>query len=270
MIQISPWTPPLSLYAAGHQTQRSRDYVNVVSSDQMGPRRILIKHSLRGEGVIYVGEQRFVVPAGHLFIIERPGPYRYCYEGDGEPWEFQFISLYCASEFSLLPNQIAVSQVVDSRARPQIATELHQLIEAFNKGQQTGLRESLMGYQLYVHCIEAARGRGEGGSKAAHLQKKIRQHFRQDISLAHYAKELGMTHEALTRSFKQEFGLAPSQFIIQLRLRRARRLLEAGKLSLAEIASDCGFSSANYFGRVFKAEIGQSPAAYRRNPNVMG
>ncbi len=267
---ITPWAPPLTLYNAGRQTVNSRDYVHVVDERKEGPRRVLIKITHHGEGTIYVNEQRFRVPQGHLFMIERPGPYRYCYEGDGEDWSYSFISLYCQSETSLLPYQIAIAPVIDVRARPEIATEIHKLVEAFHKGQQAGLQESLLGYQLYVQCIQASRVRREGGSKAYRLWMMLQREFRKNISIAACAEELGMTHEALSRSFKQEFGQAPSKFLLQLRLRRARRLLEAGDLSLTEIALDCGFHSANYFGRAFKAELGQTPASYRKNPDVMG
>lgn len=267
---ITAWAPPLTLHNAGHQSVDSRDYVHDVAALDKGPHRILIKYSIRGEGTIYVHDQRYRVPAGHLFMIERPGPYRYCYEGNGEPWQYSFICLHYASEQTLLPHQLRMSPVIDVRARPEIRSGIHALVEAYIQGRQTGLRESLAGYDVYAKCIEAGLHYGESLSKAGELHAWLQKHFREDVSLMHKSQELGMTQEALSRSFKQEFGLAPSQFLNGLRLRRARRLLEAGRLSLQEIAGDCGFNSANYFGRVFKAAMGQSPAQYRKNPEILG
>ena len=269
MNHITPWAPPLTLHNAGHQSVDSRDYVHDVAGLDKGPHRILIKYSTHGEGTMYVHEQRFRVPAGYLFMIERPGPYRYCYEGDGEPWSYSFICLHYASEQMLLPYQLRQSPVIDIRAFPEISTEIHALAEAYAQGRQTGLRESLAGYHLYVRCIEVGLQAGGRQSKAAQLYSYLQQHFRDDISLAQCAKNLSMTHEALSRAFKQEFGMSPSQFITRLRLRRARRLLDQGSMSLTDIAHDCGFNSANYLGRMFKVAMGQTPAQYRRNPNVI-
>ena len=270
MNHITPWAPPLTLHNAGHQMVQSHDYVHDVAGLDKGPHRILIKYSVSGEGVIYVNDQRHRVPAGHLFMIERPGPYRYCYEGDDEPWAYSFVCLHYASEQTLLPYNLRMSPVIDVRARPEISSGIHNLVEAYIKGRQTGLRESLAGYNVYVNCIEAGLQSGEQISKAARLHEYIQIHFREDISLMQQSQLLGISQEALSRCFKQEFGIAPSQFLTRLRLRRARRLLEAGQLSLSAIATDCGFNSANYFGRVFKAAMGQSPAQYRKNPNVLG
>ena len=270
MNSITPWAPPLTLHNAGHQTTNQRSYVHDVASLDKGPHRILIKYSTHCEGIIYVGEQRYRVPAGHLFMIERPGPYKYCYEGDGEDWSYSFICLHYASEQTLLPYHLRMAPVIDVRARPEISSGIHNLVEAYIKGRQTGLRESLAAYNVYVNCIEAGLKSGERLSKAAQLHAYIQEHFREDISLIQVSASLDMTQEALSRSFKQEFGMAPSQFLNRLRLRRARRLLETGKMSLAAIAQDCGFNSANYFGRVFKAAMDQSPAQYRKNPSILG
>lgn len=90
--------------------------------------------------------------------------------------------------------------------------------------------------------------------------------FCTDVSLAQCARELAMSHEALSRNFKQEFSVTPQQYVQQQRLRCSQRLLLPTSMVIVAIAGDCGFNSANYFGRVFRAWCKQAPQQYRNNP----
>ena len=66
------------------------------------------------------------------------------------------------------------------------------------------------------------------------------------------------------RQFKRTTGRAPHQYLIEMRLRRARDLL-AGELPIAEIAFRCGFSHQEHLTRLFGRQFGTTPAAYRRS-----
>lgn len=64
-------------YSAGQETQNSHAYRCDLSRGT-GPRRVLLKYSLAGTGVLYNDGKRLQLPAGHLFMIERPGPVCLC------------------------------------------------------------------------------------------------------------------------------------------------------------------------------------------------
>ena len=60
--------------------------------------------------------------------------------------------------------------------------------------------------------------------------------------------------------------LLDNGYLTDLRMRRARRLVECGDLSAAEIAERVGYASGAAFGRAFKQHFGASPRALRRCP----
>jgi AraC-like DNA-binding protein len=68
----------------------------------------------------------------------------------------------------------------------------------------------------------------------------------------------------LGRVFKEEVGMSIAQYLMQVRLERARELLSATHLPVIEIAERCGFGGVSYFNRAFKAEEGITPTEYRR------
>lgn len=101
----------------------------------------------------------------------------------------------------------------------------------------------------------------EGLAKALRF---IREQAFQKIQVEDVARHAGVGRRSLERKFKDLVGKSIDQSIRQTRLDRARILLRESKLTLDEIAERCGFSSTDYFSKVFKAHSGQTPAAFRR------
>jgi transcriptional regulator GlxA family with amidase domain len=67
------------------------------------------------------------------------------------------------------------------------------------------------------------------------------------------------------RIFHNVYGTSPMQMLRNLRLSRARQLLETTDAPLSAIALSCGLSDAGYFNRVFRQCYGQTPGQYRQS-----
>jgi AraC-like DNA-binding protein len=85
--------------------------------------------------------------------------------------------------------------------------------------------------------------------------------FESNPSLSEVARQAGANKFVLTRAFRQAFGIAPHQFLVQLRLQRARSLLAAGA-AIPEAAAHSGFADQSHLGRHFKRHLGVTPAVY--------
>ena len=75
---------------------------------------------------------------------------------------------------------------------------------------------------------------------------------------------MGVSSSLLYSKVKNLTGLKVSEFINNLRVKRAAQLLTQGKQQINEIAYHVGFSSSPYFQQVFKAHFGISPSNYRK------
>ncbi|HIK90856.1 MAG TPA: helix-turn-helix domain-containing protein, partial [Planctomycetes bacterium] len=64
------------------------------------------------------------------------------------------------------------------------------------------------------------------------------------------------------------FGITPNHYIREVRIGVARHLLESDQLSMAQVASQCGFYDQSHFSRQFKKSTGLSPLQYRRRYSV--
>lgn len=82
-------------------------------------------------------------------------------------------------------------------------------------------------------------------------------------SVADLASSANMSESHFRRSFKQRFGVAPQEFVVQQRLRRAATMLTETDRSIALIALDCGFGDQSHFSRQFRRFFGYPPRSYR-------
>ena len=100
------------------------------------------------------------------------------------------------------------------------------------------------------------------------IQKYIADHYQEDIRLAEMAEMaemVGMTPVSFSRFFHLRTGKTLSDYIIDIRLGFATRLLVDSSQTIAEICYDCGFNNLSNFNRMFRKKKGCSPKEFREN-----
>ena len=90
-------------------------------------------------------------------------------------------------------------------------------------------------------------------------------HLSEDLTIEALADEACLSPFHFARAFKAATGTAPHRYITDRRIARAKMLISAGHLPLAEIAELCGFSSHPHFTYWFKRIVGMTPGAYRES-----
>lgn len=97
----------------------------------------------------------------------------------------------------------------------------------------------------------------------------MEQHATQLISLDQLAKEAGISPFHFVRLFKHKTGLAPHEYLVELRLKRGAILLRTTDLDIATIASECGYSHAGGFTRAFKKKFRVTPSTFRGDAEIV-
>ena len=130
-----------------------------------------------------------------------------------------------------------------------------------------GIAQSLAGHLVRTYA-DATTSEYKGGLPGFRL-RKIRDlmvnHLEEEFSLIRLAREAGISEFHFSRAFKRTTGFKPSQYFINLRMERARRLLRETNRSVIEIGLNVGYSSPSHFTRTFHREVGISPSRYRRS-----
>lgn len=103
------------------------------------------------------------------------------------------------------------------------------------------------------------------------LTEFITEHIAENrMPVEELAHSFGMSRTAFYNKMKDTTGLSPSDFIKQIRIRQALRIIESEDISITEVAYMTGFSDPKYFAKCFKAEMGMTPTQYiteRKNNN---
>jgi len=84
------------------------------------------------------------------------------------------------------------------------------------------------------------------------------------VPLKEVARECGLSVSHFSRSFRRSVGAAPQNWLLTRRVDAAKEKLRDGRLSLLNVALDCGFADQSHLTRVFTRMVGVSPGAWRR------
>ncbi|MDF9845331.1 MULTISPECIES: response regulator [unclassified Paenibacillus] len=95
------------------------------------------------------------------------------------------------------------------------------------------------------------------------IVKYIDQNYMADLSLQEVAGKFYVSREYISRRFKQEYGINFSDYIVSVRIEKAKLLLQNPNLKLSQISEMVGFHDVKYFSKVFKKQTGATPKDYR-------
>ena len=126
----------------------------------------------------------------------------------------------------------------------------------------TGAASQVLGW-LY----SAQQARLTGGDLAmVSIQKAIdrmQNELAAELRLPALARQLNVSYSWFRRTFTRHTGSSPHQYLLELRLARARNLLSRTDITVKEAAQQSGFEDEHYFCRIFKERIGSTPSQWR-------
>lgn len=99
--------------------------------------------------------------------------------------------------------------------------------------------------------------------KLRHAIELMEEHLEDTLSIPEIAEAVGISQRQLVRLFNQYTNLSVAQYYRNIRLDRGRSLVTQTEMSILSIAVACGFESAEYFSRAYKARFRISPRADR-------
>lgn len=88
------------------------------------------------------------------------------------------------------------------------------------------------------------------------------------LSNEQLAKEVGFSEVYLRKLFLKHYNTTPKQYILDIRLQKAKQLLTDTPFSVTAIAEECGFSSVFHFCRVFKQKTGMTPTSFSQRYRI--
>ncbi len=157
--------------------------------------------------------------------------------------------------------------------RAHIDMLIEQLKDLDERGEISGLRRTLLRHSmvqtllLFFRDLEAGEAIRED-SPLSGLLSYIGDHIGDELGIDMLTRVSGWSSSRLYALFRQYTGQSPNDYIQSVRCDRARELLSGGTESVTAIAFQLGFSSSQYFSRVFSKYTGITPSVYRERMSL--
>ncbi len=236
----------------------------------------LLHHVLAGHGTFWQGDHAYAIGPGQSFLI-RPETL-VAYESDGaKPWRYRWIAFAGASSEEMLAavglSQMEGSPIIDTGASGKPAAYFRRVQRTFREGgpyahiEAAGLLRLL--FAEYGRALAAQQGEqpprlGEENGLVQQVIRYLSTQYTEPVSIERMADTLGFNRAYLSRAFKRHTGMTPVNFLLKLRIDKARQLLrERKELTTQQIAASVGFQDPLYFSKQFRRMYGQPPSAYR-------
>jgi AraC family transcriptional regulator len=92
----------------------------------------------------------------------------------------------------------------------------------------------------------------------------LRANVKGGVTLKEVAQECGLSAGYFSHAFRRTLGVSPHRWLIEQRVVLSKEKLRDDRLTLSEVAMECGFSDQSHLTRAFRQTVGVSPGAWRR------
>lgn len=209
------------------------------------------------------GEQEFTVHPGDILYLARNAAYTMYILSEN----YQF--LFCDFEFADEGGNYRKSGVYHPEQPSDAENLFYKLLQFYTHGSGSSFSDCMATlYQIYGMVLHTANRQYVGnsaGSRMEEIKTYINSNYMdENLCVELLAEKAGMSQVYLRRLFKAKYGCQPSSYITSVRLAKAKELMRYSFMTLEDCAAQSGFSSVQYFCRVFKKETGITPARYRK------
>lgn len=233
-----------------------------------------------------VGDSEEEVPDFDLMLLTSPDLEHAWEQGSCTSPEIREVTIQFSSdaffESMLDKNQFATIEKMLDKAQNGLVFPLKAIMKVYKLLDTLSDTEGFYGvlnfltllYELSLFTDEARQLSSSSFAKIeAHsdsrrvqrVQNYINHNYKEDIRLSDLAELVGMTNESFSRFFKLRTGRSLSDYIIDIRLGHATRMLIDTTKLISEICYESGFNNLSNFNRIFKKRKGCSPKVFREN-----
>lgn len=226
---------------------------------------------VNGEGTFSVEEERFPIRRNDLVIVN-PNVAHTEYSSRKLPLEYIVLGVEHLHFEKIDGRQYLVFQNSGNSEEKRNLDFYFQTIQ----GEMSRQRE---GYMKVCQCLLSAlilllmRRAGQkaellpteyASRECSRARRYMDYNYKEEITLDRLAEVAGLNRYHFAHMFTRYYGQPPMNYLTQRRIAVSRELLVSTDMTIAAIASQCGFSSQSYYAQSFRKFCGESPAQYRK------
>ncbi|MCR4660376.1 MAG: AraC family transcriptional regulator [Clostridia bacterium] len=226
----------------------------------------VIEYIISGVEHLEVGDKEFTLQKGDLCILEPKIPHTY-WSDKNDPVEKKWIN-FSSDIFAALYKKMGFNGrvVFKNTDQENFFDVLLAIAEQSTLNSDDicyDVADNLFGLLFHL-AKQDIKIESQNISKLAIVVKEaLDNNIFTNASLEEILKDIFYSKKQITREFKKCFNDTPYNYLINLKINMAKRLLTKSDLSIKEIAIKLGFENQHYFSNAFKKKVGMSPSQYR-------
>ena len=206
----------------------------------------LIHYVVSGKGCFYTKDNMYAVSAGSCFLI-KPDEITTYTADEKDPWHYIWVGFDGRLASRLLE---LVSPVFEASS--------YVFNEMINIPDQTTAREEFIAGKLFILFSEIF-SETKNDNHAAVIKNYIQSNYMKKLTILEISKMVNLDRHYLTRLFKSKIGKSPKEYLTEVRLSEASRLLKSGH-SVTDTCYMVGYDDIFTFSKAFKKHMGHSPS----------
>lgn len=221
---------------------------------------------VEGECYIKIDNKEYIAKKGQLFLLPFNSVQTYYHISNNNVLKYWIHCTYTCNDKDLLeiitlPHFVTVDD-------PEYVENLFKQIISYDDADMiiSKLIKKACLLQLLAYYFKKANVEKEKffkDEKISLLMSYIETNLQNEITIGKLAGIMHFHPNYFIRFFKEMIGMPPIEYINNMRIEQAKKLLQTMDTPIREIACEVGFNTSYYFTRIFKKKIGFTPSGYR-------
>ena len=221
----------------------------------------------KGKGTVVKGGKKFELDAKEGFLITEKERVYYCADPN-DPWEYWWIGWRGAKiEEFLRRTSLWNNPVFRYDPKSELFKQI-QLLSTIKPIKNNDLRLNALMYSIFYQMTVSFPPHKEPSISPIHYVDQIlvliHQNYDRKITVHEIASALALDRSYLHRIFKEKMGVSIKDYLLQVRMDNACKLLRFTNLSIGDVGRSVGYDDELYFSRLFRKKMNQAPTAYRQ------
>ena len=259
--------PPGTIYPPGKK-KHPPEYRSVGTSGRI-LNEFQIVYIPGGRGKLRMKQGEYGIEPGNAFLVF-PGVWHW-YASDIETgWDEYWVGFKGRYAQTLLENGVLSTErpVIEIGISSVITHLLHEMFEIAER-EPPGFQPKLAGsvIRLLAYSLSFAQQQNHGDEAERIVQQAriaMENHIFDNLDMEELSLQLEISYTHFRTLFKNYTGQSPYQYYLNMKINKAKEMLETGGFSVKKVALDLAFENQYYFSRLFKKKTGISPSCWHR------
>ena len=234
----------------------------------------LLLYTEGGKACLHYHNKVHHLEKGDFFFIDCM-EYQYYYVESEEGWDTRFVHIY-GPETIRQYYDIFVQNTGNTLHLPpfsKIPKYITRIIESYNpRNKNSDLLAAMYIIQLLTETVLNSENPA-AGSQTGYVQdiaRYISDHYMENLTLDTLAKQFDVSRSYFPKQFKAQIGVTPTEYLCQIRIQNAKKMLRHSDAPIYYIAQSVGIDNVSYFIKLFKKYEQLTPYSYRNiwNPSA--